>query len=285
MSLVHPLALLALFVLLGLHLLFLLGPLRHSTGLPGAWRGIVDPALRPHLAALSGPSARARTALPIAIAALLVVAVARPVIDRGHDTDFAALTGRVLILDLSADAGIDSERIAVERLIALSPDIPTALVAVTRRAYQVVPLTTDGTQIRRYLAVLSPDIVPDPGQELFRGLIEADRILVGAGIAVGQSILISGAAAPTDGIASKSAGPARLVLPLATPQGWADFAQAHGAQLLSPDDMPGSVDRLRRSARTLLRAEAPDQVFELAPFLIACAAALWLLFFRRGAEA
>ncbi len=283
MSFVHPLALLGLPIFLGLTLL-LRNSARLQSGLPGNWHRVVEPALRPTVAALTGSATLARRSPLMAIAVLLCIAIARPMIDRGGTADFTNLAGRVLILDLSGTADVAAQRIAAQRLIELAPDLPTAIVAVTGRAYNIVPPTTDAAFAARYLAVLTPDIVPATGRALFRGIIEADRVLARAGIAVGQTILISTGAPPAEAMSSTPNGPERLVMVLAPVADWSRFAAAHGATLLSPDALPESVEALRARVRALRRTEMPGAALDLAPFLVAAAAVLWLGLFRRGSE-
>ena len=163
--------------------------------LPGCWARLIEPPLRRFMARDLSRPGLGQVWLCLGIAACLVVAMARPLIPLGTGTDYANMVGRVILIDADQE-GIAERRIAVDRFLELSPDVPTSLVAVAGDAYMIVPFTTDAAQIDRYLRVLEPDAMPMPGLAVHSGLALGEKIIADAGVVAGQIVLIAGPRAP-----------------------------------------------------------------------------------------
>jgi len=249
--------------------------------LPGAWRRLVEPALRPALAGgIIGGGGQAR--LAAAAAALLALALARPLADLGNAPDYANLAGRVIVVDLGAGAGAGDAKLAAAALVAAAGPVPTAIVAAAGEAYTVAPLTTDRTHLERYLRVLTPEIAPVAGRALHTGLAHAEALLREAGIAVGQIVLVSGGPAPAHDVDIAPSETLRVMLAAGGNEAdWQAFAAANGAEVRGPQDIAEIAAGLERAAERKLRRSAAGAFAELAPWLTGLAMLLWLGFFRR----
>lgn len=267
----------------GLLAVLLFGRRRSAlAALPGDWARIVEPPLRRYLAGDGARDRRGPLALCLLIAALIVLALARPALDRPDGSRFAAIAGRVVVADLGGAApDVARLRLAVSDLLDAATDVPTALIAVAGDAYAVVPLTTDATQIRRYLGALAPDVMPEEGRALHRGLTRAEAMLSRAGVAIGQIVLVSAGPPPDPAPATVATDVERIVAPLAGSEGWEDLAAAHQARLVEAGELPAIATGLHQRAADLTRARAPDAVLELTPYVVGLALCLWLALFRR----
>ncbi|MCY3981032.1 MAG: hypothetical protein OXF51_04520 [Alphaproteobacteria bacterium] len=250
--------------------------------LPGAWRQVVDPFLQPVLAAGIVDRRGSQTKRALVTATLLVVALARPLVDFDKRPDYANLAGRVIVLDLHKEAPTSDVRIVAARLIESVPPVPTALVGVAGEAYTVVPFTTDRRHLARYLQAAAPELMPVPGRALHIGLAHAETVLKGAGISIGQIVLASGGAAPAPMVDLASSGTRRVVLPVSG-HGWQAFAQAYDAELVAPDRLSDISSGLERAVARKLSRSAAGEFTNLAPWLTGGAMLLWLGFFRRRA--
>ena len=250
--------------------------------LPGAWLQAVEASLQPALAAgIAGGRSRL-TVLALAASVLLALAAARPLADLGDAPDYANLVGRVIVLDLGAETGVTDRRVVAARLVEDAGPIPTALIVAAGDAYTVVPFTTDRRHLDRYLEIAEPELMPVPGRALHGGLAHAEGLLRGAGIAVGQIVIVSGGPAPAHGPSLARSDTLRVVLP-ATGHGadWQAFAAAHEAELAAPDRIAEISSALEHAAARKLRRSAGGNFTDLAPWLMGLAMVLWLGFFRR----
>ena len=250
--------------------------------LPGHWRRLVEPRLRAYLGRGIAEGRNPQLALCLAVLTVLVVALSRPALDSAQAPDYGNLTGRVVVLDLSGAANVTDERLFVQRLIEESPEVPTALVAVAADAFDVVPLTTDGSYLLRYLQVVEPELMPRTGRALNLGLAHAQSVLTAAGIVAGQVVLVSGGEPPRNSpIAPTTQALRDIVVPEARMPAWADYATASGARLDGLADVPRIVAELNEAVDALTRTRTKDQRFDLTPWLIGLAMLLWLGLFRR----
>lgn len=248
--------------------------------LPGAWAKVVAPSFRAIVAA-QAQNAAARPVLSGAIAALLIAALARPGVDLAEPEAFASLGGRVVVVDVGAD--LVRHRQFIDALNRASPTTPTAVVAVAGDAYRVTPFTTDQAHVARYVRVLSADMMPRAGQKPHLGLALAERLLEDGGFPVRQIVFLSARRAPEDAVVAPLQSSRRIVVDLAETGDWRGWAEAQGAELAPRSAVGALAEDLRGETRELARAELPEAAMELKPGLVALAAALLLLMFRRRA--
>lgn len=281
MTFAQPLALLGLLPLGAMVILLWRQAPALVPALPGGWARLIAPPLRRYMARDLERPGLAQVWLILGVCACLVVAIARPLVPLGDGEGWANLVGRVIVIDAEHD-GMAARRIAVDRLLALSPDVPTALVAVAGDAYQIVPFTTDAAQIDRYLRVLEPDAMPVRGIAVHTGLAMAERILADARVVAGQIVLVVGAGAPGSPVELPDTETLKSVVVAGDPAGWDGVADLHGADLVVATDL-GPVTGALDAAVRALRAGLPGAAIDIAPWLYALAGLLTLGLFRRRA--
>ena len=253
--------------------------------LPGAWARAVDVELRPHLAAGLAGRSRGQIFLICAIAGVLTLALARPLLDRAAQDRLINLVGRVIVVDMANTAGASSRKVTVSQIVDSAKAMPTALVAVAADAYTVVPLTTDRRHLARYLQVLEPSVMPEGGRSLHLGLAHAESVLARAGILVGQIILVTSGKPPAGAVAIAPSATMRVLLPASgDPAAWESFADAFDAEIAGTEDIADLIARLVRAAADRRRTDAPEASLNLTPWLTALAMMLWLGLFRRRAQ-
>ena len=261
-------------------------PALAPAGLPGDWRRVVEPPLR---AALRGPdleSDRRRGGILVPVLwLLLVLALAGPGIETGERRDFANLAGRVIVLDLGGAADIADQRLVARRLLDRSPGVPTAIVAATGDAFDVIPLTTDRQAIERYLQVIDAGLMPVGGRALPLAFAHAEEVLTRASIIAGQVVLVTGGAAPAVQDRGTSAWSHAIVIAGPGLESWRPFAESVDARLVDAEGLTAVETDL---ARDLARAarEAGERIrVDLSAWIMALAALLWLGLFRRRLDA
>ena len=281
MNIVHPLALLLL-----LPALAVLAWLKWWRGeaamrLPGQWRRTVQKAMRSFMAERVVAQSRLPVWFWLLIWTLLVLALARPILDLGKPVPYSNLAGRVITIDLGAGINVDRQRLMVDRLLDAAPAMPTALVIATSEAFDIVPFTTDRAHVDRYLKVIAPEIMPVSGRALGIAIVHGESMLERADIAVGQLILLTGGAVPP-AEATRAGGWLRaLVVDAASMAAWTGYADRIGARLTDDTAVQAIVDDLDSRVADAVRDSDRASDLALAPWLTALAALLWLLFFRR----
>ena len=283
MSFAHPLALIGLLPLAALAVLVWRQAPALVPALPGGWARLIAPPLRRYMARDLRRPGLGQVWLCLCIAGCLVVAIARPLIPLGEGRDWANLVGRVIVIDAEHDQ-IAARRIVADRLLAASPRVPTALVAVAGDAYMVVPFTTDAAQIERYLRVLEPDAMPVRGLALHTGLALAEKIIRDSGVVARQVVVITGGAAPGSTVDLPETGTLKSLVTAGSPEGWDRVADSYGADLAGVDDLTPVTAALDAAVRQLA-ADLPGEMGDLAPWFLALALVLALALFRqRSAE-
>lgn len=290
----YPLALLLLLPALALALWPRAAGAALPAGLPGDWARVVEPALRAIAAGGDQDTRPGRVGrLPLAIWCLLVVALAGPGIESGTRQAFGNLAGRVIVLDLGSSSDMAAQRVAAGRLLDRSPEVPTAVVAATSDAFDVMPLTRDRRQIERYLQVLDPGMMPVGGRALALAFGHAETILVRAGIVAGQVVLVTGGAPPASaapGVPARTASPWLRAVVVVGPgaqrsrAAWQAYAESEAARLSEGEQLSAVTDDLARAVAQASREAGDRARLDLTPWLIAVAAALWLGLFRRRVE-
>lgn len=285
MSVSHPLL---LFLLLPIPLALI-----HSSAfsgfaarnLPGDWGRIIQWAPGVATASLNLRGRRSYPlALPAAIWGSISLALAGIGFPAESDTRHGNLAGRVLVLDIGSSVEVSALRIVASELLDHAPDIPTAIVASTGIAFDVVPLTTDRAHQDRYLEVIDPAIMPVSGRSLDRATRHAEGILARASIIVGQVIIITGNQPPAT--SGKSAGDWSrwFLLPDGETGAWDDFATKQNARIAGFTGSGMSVDDLLDRIENLVRANRLG-LFDLTPWFVTIAGFCWLGLFRKTVEA
>ncbi|MGI9492277.1 MAG: hypothetical protein ACR2QF_07770 [Geminicoccaceae bacterium] len=281
MSIIHPLAFLLLLPALGVLAWLKFWRGEAALRLPGAWRQIVQKAMQSFMAERVVSQSRLPIWFWLAIWTFLVLALARPILDLGKPVPYSNLAGRVIAIDLGAGLNVDRQRLMVDRLLDAAPTMPTALVIATAEAFDVVPFTTDRAHFDRYLKVINPEIMPVSGRALGIAIVHAETMLERADIAVGQLILLTGGTVPPTE-ATKAGGWLRaLVVDPTDLSAWTEYAARIGARLTDDTAIQNVINDLDGRVADAARDSDRASDFALAPWLLALAALLWLLFFRR----
>ena len=194
-----------LWALLALPAAFFLS--RGDSGSSRDWAAHVDPLLRPHvLTQHLARNLRWPLGLLAVFSMLAILALAGPVWQRLPAPVFRNLSPLVIVLDLSTRMGaqdlqpsrIDRARFKISDLLRSRKDGQTALLVYADDAFVVTPLTDDTQTIEAQLNALSPSIMPFQGERLSRALTQAVSLLLQAGQAHGD-ILVVTAGAVDDG--------------------------------------------------------------------------------------
>ncbi len=249
--------------------------------LPGHWRRIIDTTMQPFMAQRVVSQIRLPVVLWSATWALLVLCLARPILDIGEPTEYGNLAGRVIALDIGAGRDIERQRLIAFRILDAAPSVPTALVVATAEAFDIVPFTTDRAHLDRYLRVIDPELMPVAGRAPGIAITHAEALLKRADMAVGQLVLVTGGGAPT--IAATGAGKwlRALVVDPNGADGWQAYADRIGARVADDTSIDAVIDDLDDEVAKALRDSDDAAAYDLRPWLVSAAALLWLFFFRR----
>ena len=282
-SIAYPLWLLAPL----LALLVLMVGRRHAE-LPGAWHRAIQAELQAfHARGVRQIRKTGHGTLLFALWGLLSAALATISLGQIDIPQLRNLEARVVVIDLGVPA-IAQDRIAAARyLIDSAEDVPTAVVAVTEHAFDVVPLTRDDTHLDRYLQVLSADVMPIEGRSLMLGIERAVALLDRAGIQARQITVFTGGEAPPAGRFIRPEQDVDhglwLVLPDQASAAWRELAGRLEARLASDREAPAvHRDFEERRQEAAAKAVSIRERQDITPWLIALSLPLWLfLFFRR----
>lgn len=281
MTLVYPLALLALVPTIAGALWLGHRLSGAGFGLPGDWPKMVAISLR---GLMTRTAVRGRTSeviLLASLAVLIIVAIARPTITLDRNESFTNIAGRVIALDLGGGADIHSQRHAVRTLMADAPGVPTALVVATADAFDVVPLTTDAAFIERYLNVVEQDVMPLDGRAIDVALTHSEAVLARADIVVGQVVLVTGGNAPDTHQRPAMHWLRGVIVPDITEGDWGGYADNIEARLRPYDDLSDISREFLRSVELSRLDGDPGSHIEITPYLVGLALLLWLGLFRR----
>ncbi len=281
MTLAQPFALLLLLPAAGLAVWLRFGRGAAGPDLPGHWNRIVDPKMRSFMAGRVVALRRRPVGFWCTLWALLVLALARPVLDFPGPPAAGNLVGRVIALDLGTHGEVERQRLLAYRLLDAAPDVPTAVVAATGEAFGVVPFTTDRAHLDRYLQVIGPGVMPVSGRAPGMAVTHAESLLARAGMVVGQSVLITGGTVPAARGAAAGDWLRAVVVHDRNDAAWKPYAAGLGARLADAGTLDGIVDDLDRRVADTLRDRDDATDLAAAPWLIAAGAGLWLFFFRR----
>lgn len=282
MSFVAPLAFLLLIPMVVLIWLSRTSRFNIGARLPGAWARVVAPRFRGIVASQSDLAAASSPALSIVLGALIITAITRPGLDVREPEDFATLGGRVVVLDVGADLAHHWQ--FLDALHQADPATAMAVVAVSGDAYRVTPFTTDKAHTNRYTRVLDASMMPRPGQNPHLGIARAERLLEDGGYLVRQVVFLSARRPPDQAVAVPASDAHRVVVSLDDAQDWGAWAEVQGAEHVGASAVSDITADHTAATWAAARAELPDARFEITPILVAIAALLWLLTFRRRAE-
>lgn len=279
------------WLLVPLLALLLIGLGRRHVELPGAWHRAIAPDLQ-GLLATTVEHVRGRASLFALIAIWLLLAGCLATISFGQTTvpTLRNLYARVVVIDLGL--GEDSVgRVAAARyLIDNDKNVPTAVIAVTERAFDVVPLTRDYAHLDRYLQVLGPEVMPIEGRSLLRGVEQAIALLDRADIQARQIAVFTDGPPPPVGRFLKPENPGLQNVWLIRPERGGDDWQSFGDRIeassatdreikLIQDDLDARRDEAAAKAVSIRERR------DLTPWLIGLLLPLWLfVFFRRQTD-
>ncbi len=284
-SVAHPLWL--LLPPLAFVLLMAIG--RGDLLLPGAWHRAIDDGLRGYLSAsVEQRRPRGRRIALFCLWLLLGAALATISLGQVETPKLRNLDARVVVIDLGVTA-IEQDRVAAARyLIDGSDGVPTAVVAVTEHAFDVVPLTRDDAHLDRYLQVLTGDVMPIDGRSLATGIERAVAILDRAGIEARQITVFTGGTPPP---IARFQRPDQtvdhniwLVLPDGTDDqdGWRAFADQLDATLAGDRQMATIREDFEgRRQEAAAKAVSIRERRDVTPWLILLLMPLWLWLFCR----
>lgn len=181
----------------------------------GAWEGICDAALLPHiLAAGQGRAGRAPLFLLGLGAALGIIALAGPAWERLPRPVFERQAALVIALDLSYSmyaqdiqpSRLERARFKIADLLALRQEGQTALLVYAGGPFTVAPLTSDSNTIKAQLAALTPEIMPAPGSEAGPAIDAAMALMAQGGHGAGHILLVTDGVSPAAEGRFKAAG-------------------------------------------------------------------------------
>jgi len=193
----------------------------------------------------------------------------------------------------------------IHDLLKLRPGAQTALIAYSGSSHLVMPFTVDPAIIDMFSQALTPDIMPDDGDEPVAGLKQAAELLKRSGIA--GSILLIADSLPNAKIAEMEKFYRQTEIPIhlyavAAPKGVHVPADSPPAPALNLDQMkkaasavdadltvvtPDDVDtgKLVAQIKTSMTAASEKEGLrwqDLGYWLLPCLLAIGLFFFRRG---
>ena len=249
--------------------------------LPGHWQRIIGDAMQGYMAKQVISQIRLPVVLWLTIWTLLIVGLARPILDFGEPTDYGNLAGRVIALDIGADLDVEQQKLIAYRILDAAPSVPTALVVATAEAFDVVPFTTDRAHLDRYLEVIKPDLMPVSGRAPGMAITHAESMFTRAGMVVGQLVLVTGGGAPPADANRAGDWLRALIVDGDSVETWDRFADEIDARLSDATDIDGILSDLDGEVAKALRDSEEAAEFAVLPWLIGVSALLWLGFFRR----
>ncbi len=261
----------------------------------GDWDRVVDPAIMAALRAL-GRAENSGGGFPgvaaLSAAAVVIVALAGPAVERRDAAAYRNLDGVVFVLDVSPSMTESDDWIAIQTMarvgVAALRSRPAALIVFGGDAYMATDMTADTRQLGLTLSLLGAGTVPDPGSRPGLGLGLAERALNRAQILAGDVVLL------TDG---GGLGPAALQqaaviaghgarVSVVAPQRTAateTLASTGGGQVFALDQSADLAGFLARSGQTRLEKQDYPLLFraDYGRYLLGLALILVLPLFRR----
>jgi len=280
-----------------------------------SWEAVIAPELLSHLVVRNEVRrSRLRPALVLGLAWFFwIIALAGPTWKKEPTPlteDLAALfivlkvTPEMLAQDVQPSR-LQRSAQKIGELLALRPGTRTGLIAYAGSAHLVMPLTSDPEVIRFFASELSPEVMPEAGDDPARAIDLANQRLQASGLP-GSIVLIADHVDPQQSqelarirsgggadvhVYAMAAGP-DVIVPAGSPPASAldreameRAAKAGGGSLVlvSPDDrdvqqLAGRIDRSIAAAPLMEGERWVDFGYWILPFFIP----LGLLFFRPG---
>lgn len=185
-------------------LIFLLGLAARYRSRAGAWRGVCDPVLLPHI--LQGSEGKAGIWPLLALGlggTLAILALSGPACEKRQQPVLRAQSALVIILDLSRSMDADDlkpSRLAQARfkltdILRQRKEGQTALLVFAAQPFVVTPLTDDTATIIAQVQDLNSELPPAQGSRADLAAAKAVELMRQAGVLEGDILLI------TDGVA------------------------------------------------------------------------------------
>jgi Ca-activated chloride channel family protein len=238
---------------------------RHARADAGAWRGVVDAHLLPHLIErIDAGTGRSGIVLATLLWTLACLALAGPAWEREPMPLYRNQAARVLALELSSTmlaqddkpSRFERARYKLVDILDRSKDYQTALIGYAGEAFVAAPLTDDIGTVRNLVDALDPSTMPVAGNHAGAAIEAAQQLIEQAGLHTGDILLLADSADAAAVAAAQKAhadGLTVSVLGVGTPGG-APVALAQGDFL---KDDSGNVLVARRDDASLRRvAEA-----------------------------
>ncbi|MEH3145983.1 MAG: VWA domain-containing protein [Methylobacterium frigidaeris] len=163
----------------------------------GDWPRAVEPALLAALRARGAvrPGRRQAKGALVALAALIVLALSGPAVERPGASGFRNLDTAVIVIDLSRSVaeggGLGEAKTAAQGVAEAAGTRSVALVAYAGDAYLAATPTTDRDALGTVLFALDGATVPDPGSNPARALALTRRLLAEANAVAADVVLLS----------------------------------------------------------------------------------------------
>jgi Ca-activated chloride channel family protein len=231
----------------------------------GAWRGVVDAHLLPHLIErIDAGTGRSGIVLATLLWTLACFALAGPAWERKPMPLYRNQAARVLALELSATmmaqddkpSRFERARYKLVDILDRSKDYQSALIGYAGEAFVAAPLTDDVGTVRNLVDALDPSTMPVAGNHAGAAIEAARKLIEQAGSHAGDILLVADSADAEAIVAARKAHAKGLtvsVLGVGTPDG-APVALAQGDFL--KDDSGNVVVAKRDDASLREVAEA-----------------------------
>jgi len=170
----------------------------------GAWRGVVDEHLLPHLLVRDDgaqTSSRSPRVLAMLAFALACLALAGPAWEQLPQPLFQNRSARVIALELSATmqaqdvtpSRFQRARFKIADILQRNADGQTVLIAYAGEPFVVAPLTDDVNTVSNLLDALEPTVMPVQGNNTGKAVEMAASLIHGAGLREGEILLLADA--------------------------------------------------------------------------------------------
>ncbi len=172
------------------------------------WRGICDPHLLKALMVKIGKSHHYLRLFAIfCLGGIMILALAGPTWQRLPQPSFPKQQATVIALDLSTEMNgkdikpsrLQRAKFKIEEMFKAIPEGQLGMVAFSREAFLVSPLTKDSRTLKLMLSELDPKIMPVDGSNIKSALKLSAKLLEQAGFHYGNIIVITAnKASPAD---------------------------------------------------------------------------------------
>ena len=269
----------------------------HRQGALGDWARAADRELLAAMTRMGLTDAAGRErplALVLAAAALTVIALSGPAIERRDTQSFRNLDGVLFVVDASSSVTASPlwpEVLAMGRFgLGSLGTRPGGIIVYAGDAYEATEMTLDHLQLGQTFSLIGPDTVPDPGSRPERALALAADLLAKAEIIAGDVILITDGAGlgpaslrAAGDIAGQGARLSLLaVAPAPTPE-METHASLGGGRVFSLGEGVAMQRFLAEDARTRLESQDFPLLFwaDMGRYLLILALVPVALMFRR----